>query len=156
MRITNDFSMQEFCTSEYAERHGIVIVPTPEVERAIRTLVVEVLQPLRNGLGRPVMVNSGYRPPEVNSGIGGAKTSQHLTGEAADIRVPGMTPLKVCEWIEENGLPFDQLIHEFGRWVHVSIAMNRPRRGQTLTAYYDQRAKKTVYVPGLVPIPVAA
>jgi hypothetical protein len=58
----------------------------------------------------------------VNASVGGSKTSQHCKGQAADIRVAGMTPDQVCQTIIAAKLPFDQVIREFDSWTHVSIA----------------------------------
>jgi hypothetical protein len=58
----------------------------------------------------------------VNASVGGSKTSQHCKGQAADIRVVGLTPDQVCQAIIAAKLPFDQVIREFDSWTHVSIA----------------------------------
>jgi hypothetical protein len=85
----------------------------------------------------------------LNAANGGAKNSQHMRGLAADILISGMTPLEVCKKIKSMGLVYDQLIHEFGSWCHVSIAGEGevPRR-QDLTASRGVDGK-TVYTPGL-------
>src|SRR5690606_28476100 len=83
---------------------------------------------LRDALGTPVLVNSGFRSAAVNKAVGGAATSQHRLGQAADIRVNGMTSAQLARRIAELGLPFDQLIEEFGRWVHVSYGPRHRRQ----------------------------
>lgn len=139
------FSLNEFLVSGAAKRAGIDMNPSPAVEKNIRALVGNVLDPLREALGRPVVVTSGYRPLLVNRMVGGADSSQHVYGEAADIVVPGMHPRDVCKKAIELGLPFDQLIQEFGEWTHVSFG---PRnRRQVLTA--RKVGKTTTYTPGL-------
>ncbi|WYV98906.1 hypothetical protein [Stenotrophomonas phage CM2] len=82
-----------------------------EVEQ-LRQLAVHILQPLRDALGKPVIVNSAFRSERVNAAVKGTKTSQHRPGQAADIRVKGMTPLEPCKFIIQLRLPFDQLIEE--------------------------------------------
>jgi len=67
------------------------------------------------------MINSAYRGPAVNEKVGGSKSSQHMVGCAADLRIPGMNPDQVCRAIIEADLPFDQLIREFDSWVHISV-----------------------------------
>ena len=103
------------------------------------------LQPLREAVKRPIFVSSGYRSPDLNSLIGGSKTSAHMQGNAADFRVSGMTPFDTCNLIVEMGLPFDQVIQEFGKWVHLGVA--DILRGEELTAY--RRNGKTRYVFGI-------
>lgn len=140
------FKLSEFCQSATARAHGIDMTPTPAVKANIEALVKNILDPLREKLGKAIAVTSGHRPPALNKIIAGsAKNSQHTTGEAADIVVAGMPPKQVCEAIIREGLPFDQLIMEFGRWTHVSFG---PRnRRQVLTAKTVNG--KTVYIPGL-------
>lgn len=154
MKLTRNFSLSEFTFSETAERLGIPVVIEPDSPEflAVQRLALLVLQPVRDYFG-PVVITSGYRPEALNIAIGGSPNSQHMKGEAADFVVPGYTPLEVCTWIRDADLPFDQLIHEFGRWVHVSIAVDREPRGECLTAFRDPNRRRTVYVPDLVPIP---
>jgi zinc D-Ala-D-Ala carboxypeptidase len=80
------------------------------------------------------MVNSGFRGPKLNKAIGGARNSQHLTGQAADIEIPGLDNKVVFDWIKDN-LDFDQLILEFYKpgipdsgWVHVSWSNKKNRK----------------------------
>ena len=91
-------------------------------------------------MGLSITISSGYRPPELNRLIGGSTTSAHPYGRAADIVVNGLTPLEVSELIRELGLPYDQVIHEFGQWVHVGISREEDNvRSQELTAYRDDK-----------------
>jgi putative chitinase len=71
--------------------------------------------------GKPVLVNSAFRSAAVNAAVGSKDTSQHRSGCAADIRVPGMTPDEVVRSVVTAGLPYDQLIKEFDAWTHISI-----------------------------------
>jgi hypothetical protein len=73
------------------------------------------------------MINSAFRSKQVNDAVGSSDKSQHRTGSAADIRVPGMTPDEVVKTIIASGLPYDQIIREFDRWTHISIA-DKPRK----------------------------
>ena len=135
-------------------RHGIDMSVTEGgvIFANLRNLCLNVLQPVRNQFGA-VIITSGYRPPKLNRIIGGSANSQHQYGLAADIVVPGVPPLIVAKWINANIRVYDQLIHEFGEWVHVSVASrNRKARNQNLTAIKVPRRlrkPKTVYVPGL-------
>jgi hypothetical protein len=122
------FTLEELTASETAERHGIDNTPYPEHLDNLKRLA-EFLEEVKKALGgKPVMINSAYRGPAVNEKVGGSKSSQHMVGCAADLRIPGMNPDEVCRAIIEAGLPFDQLIREFydpakvaGGWTHVSV-----------------------------------
>ena len=143
MRLSKSFTLAELCVTSARLDN----TPGPKQIESLRTLATDILQPLRDAVGVPVNVTSAYRAPEVNKAVGGAKTSQHVLGEAADIVVAGMSPREVCETIISLSLPFDQLIQEFGRWTHVSRG---PRnRRQVLTATRST-AGKVSYLVGLV------
>ena len=93
-----------------------------------------------------MIVSSGFRSEQVNRAVSGSSTSQHRLGQAADISTRSLDAEALARRIVELRLPFDQLIQEFGRWVHVSYG---PRhRRQVLTAV--KRNGRTVYLPGLV------
>ena len=152
MNLTNNFTLQELVKSETALRRGLDNTPTVEVVERLKLLAEQVLQPVRNHYGKGVKVNSGYRAPEVNAAVGGSANSDHLTGCAADIEIPGVTNYKLAQWIEAN-LPYTQLILEFytqgipdSGWVHVSYDPKNLKK-QSLTAV--KREGKTVYLPGL-------
>jgi len=132
MKLSKNFTLEEFLVSQTAERHGIDMTPPPDVVEQLERLCVEILQPLRDYVYRSIHISSGYRPPELNKKIGGSKTSAHMDGRAADLKVVRQTPFQTCTTIQQMKLPYDQLIHEFGRWVHVGIA-DSPRC-QDLTA----------------------
>jgi hypothetical protein len=136
--MTPNFTLAELTVSETAERHGIDNTPTPEHLENLQRLA-EFLETVKTALGgKPVMINSAYRGPAVNEKVGGSKSSQHMVGCAADIRIPGMNPDQVCRAIIAADLPFDQLIREFydpakgaGGWTHVSVtntAGSTPRK----------------------------
>lgn len=137
MSLSPNFSLPEFCTSQTAARLGRSIEPTESDIINLTRLCRTVLEPLRAALGRPIVITSGLRPQWLNAAIGGSKTSAHMDGRAADIVVPGMSPLEVCRKVGELGLPVDQCIHEFPPhgWCHVGIAAEgEPARNQYLTA----------------------
>ena len=73
---------------------------------------------------KPIIVNSAFRSEAVNAAVGSKNTSDHRRGCAADIRVPGMTPDEVTKAIINSGLPYQQVIREFGRWTHIAITTN--------------------------------
>jgi hypothetical protein len=145
MKLSANFTLEEFLISQTAERHGIDMTPPPEVVGNLRRLCEGCLQPLRAATNRPIFISSGFRSPELNSLIGGSQTSAHMRGDAADFRVSGMTPFDTCKLIVEMGLPYDQVIHEFGRWVHLGVS--DILRSEQLTAYHKDG--KTRYVHGI-------
>ncbi len=145
MNLSKHFSLKEFTRSQTAARFGIRNEPTPEAIMRMMALCENILEPLREEVGRPVIITSGYRSPELNQRIGGSNWSQHMRGEAADIVIPGFSPLAVCKLIVELDLPFDQLIHEFGEWAHVSYSSRK--RGETLTASFSETGVR--YTKGL-------
>ena len=120
MKLSEHFSLEEMSRSDYAVRNGINNEPSEAVIENMRQLCVNVLEPLREIVKKPIHINSGYRSPEVNTGIGGSKTSQHCEGKAADITVHGMTIDELFD-IASKSMQYDQVIHEFGRWVHISF-----------------------------------
>jgi zinc D-Ala-D-Ala carboxypeptidase len=144
MRLSKDFTLDEFVISQAAARIGFSNEPTPLIVDELSRLCITVLQPLRNALGMPIIISSGYRSPQLNSAIGGVMNSAHLYGRAADIIVPGMAPRHVCRRIVSMGLPFDQLIEEFGAWTHVATPTlgEAPRRQQLVARSANG---KTVY-----------
>jgi len=154
IKLSENFYLDEFTRSETAARNGITINVTEgsEVYINLKRLCTYILQPLRDNLG-PVHVLSGYRPASINKLIGGAKKSQHITGQAADIVVSNRTPLEVAKWIYANCEDYDQIINEFGQWVHVSVSTpDQWPRNQIITAVKKPRLlqkPKTIYVAGL-------
>ena len=93
-----------------------------EQELANLQRLAEFLEDVKETLGgKPIMVNSAFRSKQVNDAVGSKDSSQHRSGCAVDIRVPGLTPDEVVRTIIASGLPYDQIIREFDRWTHVSI-----------------------------------
>lgn len=120
------FTIKELTKSDTAKKHGISNTPNSQSKQNLENLVNFVLDPLREAYGKPIIVTSGYRCNKLNQLIGGSKTSQHCTGQAADICSSTGTKEeneKLFNLILELKLPFDQLIneHDFD-WIHVSYA----------------------------------
>lgn len=126
------FTIQELTKSATAQRKGIDNTPSVQVRANLTALVEKVLDPLREAYGKPIIVTSGYRCEKLNKAVGGAASSQHVKGEAADIRSVEDTPeenKKLFDLIVKLGLPFDQLINEYGYdWVHVSFSSRHRRQ----------------------------
>lgn len=138
MKLSENFTLEELIRSNAAERMGFDNVPKDEkVVENLRSLCLEVLQPLRDYVGAPVHINSGYRCPELNMVVGGVKNSQHCRGEAADIRI--VSPKQGREWaawIEDN-CRFDQMLLERNKsgavWLHVSCKRDAAKNRQSFT-----------------------
>jgi hypothetical protein len=147
MYLSPNFTLAEMTVSQEAVRRGILNAPKQEHIANLQKLCNEILEPLRAKIGRPVVVSSGFRSASVNQFVGGSKTSDHMVGAAADIIVPGMTPLQVCQVISTINLPFKQCINEFDAWCHVSIGPHAKR--ELLSAKRDAEGK-VFYLKGLV------
>lgn len=127
------FTIKELSASTEARRMGIDNTPTAEAVANLTALVEAVLDPLRNLYGHPIHVSSGYRCQRLNKAVGGSATSQHMTGEAADIYVGNPKDKAMLFTLIYYLLPFDQLIWERGddeapAWVHVSYREGHNRR----------------------------
>ena len=128
--LSEHFSLAEFTYSQTASRAGISNTPTPEAHEHLRRLagIMEEVRELCGG--EPVTITSGYRNAEVNALVGGAVNSAHITGLACDFIVPACgTPLEVCQILEPylDTLGIDQLIHEYGDWIHLGLTTGDPR-----------------------------
>lgn len=135
MNLTPHFTLAEMIVSQEGARSGLRNDPDMRQIEALTALCQNVLEPLRARVKRPIVVSSGYRSTSINRRVGGSNRSQHCRGEAADIIVPGMSPEDVFALIRAMKLPFDQVIEEFGQWVHVSHSLAGPQRGNVLVAY---------------------
>lgn len=135
-----NFTLKELCASTTAKRLGINNTPAVAVCDNLMLLIVNVLQPLRDAIKKPVIVSSGYRCPKLNSYIGGVSNSQHVTGQAADITVTGMTIKALFEYIRKSGIVYDQLIEE-GTWIHISYNKDFNRKENLL--YRNGKYTKT-------------
>ena len=152
VRLSENFTLQEFTKSQTAERRGFDNTPVEGHLENAKALFENVVQPVRDNFGVTV-INSGYRSGDLNYAIGGSNTSQHCKGQAVDIECPGTPNYDVAKWIEEN-LDFDQLILEFytpgipdSGWVHVSYK-SEDNRKSVLTAMKENG--KTIYKPNLI------
>ena len=145
LRLTEHFTLGEMLRSETAERLKIPNVPLKcHIER-LRNLCVRCLEPTRQRFKVPIQVSSGYRCEPLNSAVGGATTSQHLRGEAADIVIPRRHwPFCVTtqeqmarilfDWMKDN-VGYDQLIlehHGASWWVHVSCRIDTRKNRQQI------------------------
>lgn len=143
-RLSAHFTLAEMTHSATAARKGIANVVTPEVERQL-FLTADRMEGVRALLGdKPISVLSGYRSEAVNKAVGGSKTSAHRTGHAVDFICPSFgTPAQVAAHLAKHLKAYDQIIEEFGQWVHVGFGPGK--RGQLLTA--RKVGGRTVYTP---------
>jgi len=128
--MTPHFTLAELTHTDHREFDN-----TPnETETANLQRLAEFLEVVKTTLGgKPIMVNSAFRSKQINDAVGSKDSSQHRLGCAADIRVPGMTPDEVVKALID--LPYDQIIREFDRWVHISVpnvAGAAPRRSKLI------------------------
>ena len=125
MNLTQHFSLAELTASNKARQLGIDNTPPPELVPRL-VMVAEMLERIRSTLNCPVLVTSGYRCERLNLSVGGATTSDHPQGHAADIVAPGFgTATQVAKALAPlvSVLGIGQLILEGVRgkqWVHVS------------------------------------
>ena len=120
MKLSKNFSLNEFISSETALRRGIDNTPSAEVLANLKALCENIMQPLRDWYGKPINITSGYRSPALNRAIKGAANSDHMRGQAVDFTLPKEDYPKVFEWLRNN-VQFTQIIDEFGfSWIHIS------------------------------------
>ena len=122
-----NFTISELVKSDTAEKAGINNTPDINSLDNLLELIFYVLQPLRDKLGKPMIITSGFRSKKVNELVGGVGNSQHLYGQACDFVVNGMTPAQVVEFVKNSGIEFDQLIDE-GSWTHISFNKGHNRK----------------------------
>ena len=125
------FTLDELIHSDTADRMGIDNCVTSDVIQCNVRLVRYLLVRIRDEWGRPIIVTYGYRCKELNAAVGGARYSQHLKGQAADIVSDDFEAFRrfVRRWCKDN--EFDQCIFEHGggrQWIHISFNRGRNRR----------------------------
>jgi zinc D-Ala-D-Ala carboxypeptidase len=133
MRLTQNFTLEQLIHSETAERERIDNTPGADLVDNLRRLA-EGLEQVRMLTGFPLEISSGYRCPELNRRVGGAKTSQHTQGLAADFTCAEFgPPVDIIKAIRDSDIEFDQCILEYANWVHISFS--HTPRGKVLTIY---------------------
>jgi len=139
MRLSDNFTLNEFTKSQTADRKGIANNPNEIHVMAMESLCYNVLERIRSAFAKPIIVNSGYRSVALCEAIGSKSTSQHCDGEAVDIEIQGVSNYDLAKYIEKE-LNFDQLILECwdgiepnSGWVHVSYVNDIGNRKDVLT-----------------------
>ena len=141
MNLSEHFSLDEATYSETAIRLNINNQPD-ERQLANMTTAAQKMEEVRNVTGA-LRVNSWLRLPDVNMAVGGSKVSSHMDGWAIDCSSSAHTPYALCQLVIKAGIKFDQMIHEYGRWMHISFAPEM--RQQALTIYKPEGK----YKPGI-------
>lgn len=145
MQLSEHFTLAEFTTSKTATRQGLDNTPDAKARLRLAYLCQNILQPIRRRLNLPIEVTSGYRSPELNKAVGGAKNSQHMTGDAADIICNHTTMRHLWQTIElmvrEGEIYVGQLIWEGGdasapSWIHISNPREGKKNNEIIYAYF--------------------
>lgn len=132
--LSPHFTLEEFTNSSTAKRLGIKNEPNEEQILNLTALCNNTLQPVRDAQGKPIFISSGYRCPELNKAVGGSPNSQHMKGEAADIRVEdAKDAIEKLYIIMEHGI-YDQLLLEIKKngnmWIHISCRRDVNKNSQ--------------------------
>lgn len=137
MKLSKSFSLEELVASSTAKKLNIDNTPGTKELTNLINLVTTVLQPIRDKYGKPIIISSGYRCPKLNKAVGGSTTSQHKTGQAADIHSLSNTEKDnmilwniICDMVKNGEIKTGQYIFEYGHkavgpdWIHVSTPGN--------------------------------
>ena len=157
LRLSEHFKLSEFEKSATAEKYHIDNRVPSQYIPVLQQLCKEVLEPLRQFVGGPIVITSGYRCNPLNVKVGGAYASQHTLGEAADLLLP-LTPYTswgdnrrhtdleaAHKWLDflEKNTDFDQLILETSNdkdfWLHVSCRKNRKANRHRVIRYMKKK-----------------
>ena len=149
MKLSENFDLEEMLESQAAIRFGFSeqFEPSDEVLLNLKKLCWNVLESVREITKSPITVSSGSSCPRVNKKIGGASKSQHIMGQAADIKAKGYNTEQLFRLIIDSNIQYDQIIQEFadekgnGGWVHISYS-NKPRKERLIAKKVNG---KTVY-----------
>lgn len=154
MKLTPHFELEEFTRSDTAARYGIPNHPNAQQTANLKSLCENVLEPLRQWYGKPIRISSGYRCPQLNAHpeVKGSPNSQHMLGEAADLRIPTYsytdsngkyhTNQEILDqlfcWIKDH-CDFDHLIKETANrrtyWIHVSCKRDPSQNRHKVTHF---------------------
>jgi len=156
-KLSKHFKLKEMLRSQTATRLNIKNIPEDGNIDKLELLCKNILEPIRAycrysiNKGAIVQITSGYRCPELNKSIGGAKESQHMLGEAADFVITGVDEHELWRWITlYSGLDYDKIVMEFPDselnipWIHISYRRDELNRNINLIALKDFN-NKTIY-----------
>jgi len=143
IKLSENFRLIEFVRSQTAIRLDIDNTPQFPHIHCLRVLCKYTLEPIREYFNKPIIISSGYRSPELNRAIGGAKYSRHIYGKAADFYIHNIPPQEIFNSIiqlqQNNLVDFETLILEFNSWIHISRSTNKYKNtNKILIAEKDQ------------------
>lgn len=129
MNLTPHFTLTELCCTTHKD---LAKTNLEEAKKIIGRMyqLAGFAERVREIIGKPIIINSGYRCVKLNNAVGGSLSSQHLYAEAIDIRVSGKTSSEVFRILAASDLKYDQLILERAgnaQWVHVSIGSKKEK-----------------------------
>ena len=136
--MSKNFSYDEMVYSATAERLKLNNTPNEKEVAELQKLVTEILQPIRDKWGYPIIVTSGFRSEAVNKAVGGVKNSQHRLGQAADLKIGSKAQNKalfnfILDMVNKGEIKVGQLIDEYGySWIHVSLPREGKKNNQVL------------------------
>ena len=128
MQLTPHFQLEELCATNTKYKEENICEAKKIMGRMYQ--LAGFAERVREIIGKPLIINSGFRCVKLNNAVGGSLTSQHLYAEAIDIRVNGKTCKEVFQMIVSSDLKYDQLILERSgnaQWVHVSIGSKKEK-----------------------------
>lgn len=143
MNLSEHFTLEEATYSETAVRLGISNQPDERQLANMKMVAQDHMEQVREVTGA-LRINSWLRLPDVNVAVGGSKVSAHMDGFAVDCSSSKYTPYELCQMVKKAGIKFDQMIHEYGRWMHISFAPEM--RQQELTIFKPEGK----YKPGIL------
>lgn len=128
-KLSRNLTLSEFLNTSHRSFLASQYTPSPQVLSNARRHAVDVWQPIRDLIG-PIHISSGYRCPELNVAVGGALNSAHVEGRATDNIPVECSVLEGYLIALNSGVPYDKIILEFGRWVHLQSAKHgvEPRK----------------------------
>lgn len=126
MKLSDNFTLEEATFSQTAIRKGIKNEPDT-VTIARMKIAANGMEKVRRLLQCPIIVSSWYRSPKLNTAIGGAKNSDHKLGYAVDFKTHKHSIDVIFNAIKNSDIEYDQLINEYGRWIHISFSPRKRR-----------------------------
>ena len=127
--LTPNFTFFEMCTTTHKDLAKTNLEEAKKIMGRMYQLA-GFAERIREIIGKPLIINSGFRCVKLNNAVGGSLTSQHLYAEALDVRVNGKSASEVFRIIAASDLKYDQLILERAgnaQWVHVSIGSKKEK-----------------------------
>ena len=135
VKITENITLDELLASNDAVRLGIDNTPTSTAFLHLVESANNLWQPVRDKLGTPISISSGYRCLELNRSLKSKDSSAHLVGYAIDFKSPKFgSPRQVVREIAKMKLKYDQCIYEFHSWVHLGY---KNQKGQQRQMNFD-------------------